>query len=218
MAIRWQRFSLNQKLAGAALLLGALALVAGDPHQGSTATLNAKELSVIVHNEVDHVAPEEMVGWIILGRADFRLIDLRAPGDFAGYHIPGAENVPLPALTEYGLQQNEKIVLYSDGGIHSAQAWFLLRAKGYRGVYMLRGGLEEWKESVLFPQVPADATPEQKALFEKQKAVSAFFGGTPRTGGAAAASTEIALPKLSMPAPGAPAPKAAGAKKKKEGC
>jgi rhodanese-related sulfurtransferase len=44
-------------------------------------------------------------------------------------HIPTAELVELRDLHDYPLYHNEKIVLYSDGGIHSAQAWFLLRAE-----------------------------------------------------------------------------------------
>ena len=60
------------------------------------------------------------------GRSDYRLIDLRGERDYSAYHIPTAENVTLTALPESALLANEKIVLYSDGGIHASQAWMLL--------------------------------------------------------------------------------------------
>ncbi len=217
MKIIWKELSLNQKMAAITAVLGICALFVGNPYQGSTATLDARELGVLVQNEVDHVDPQDLADWIIQGRADFRLLDLRTPKEFEEYRIPMAENVSLAELADYPIQRNEKIILYSDGGIHSAQAWFLLKARKYRGVYILRGGLEEWKSSILFPVLAERASPEEKADFEKMKEVSKFFGGTPQTGSSAEKlSPQIAMPKLEMPA----APAAAGGvkKKKKEGC
>jgi len=206
----------------AAILLGVLGLfaaIAGSPYQGTQYTVDAKELARVVEGEVDHVNAETLADWIIQGKADFRLIDLRTEAEFAGYHIPGAENVALTALPEYGLAKTEKIVLYSEGGIHSAQAWFLLKARGYAGAYMLRGGLEEWKDRVLFPKPAENPTPAQTVEFAKMKEVSRFFGGTPQVGAAAdqqAAVTPV-MPKPEMQQ-SAQAPAGAQKKKKKEGC
>lgn len=210
--------TLNQRLAAVALVLGMLALIAGDPYQGRTATIDAKELAVIVQNEVDHISPGDLADWIIQGRSDYRLIDLRSEKDFGGYAIPGAENVPVSQLTDHGLMKNEKIILYSDGGIHSAQAWFLLRSQGYKGVYMLRGGLEAWNDDVLFPQLAENADAATRINFAKTAEVSKYFGGTPRTGGTQETSARPAIvaPKLDIPSAAVPA--AAGKKKKKEGC
>ena len=209
--------SLNKKLGLFAFVLGFLALFAGSPYHGSEATVNAKELALIVEKEVDHVNVQTLADWIIQGKADFRLIDLRNEKDFAEYHVSSAENITLSGLDQSNLQHNEKIILYSDGGIHSAQAWMLLEAKGFKGVYILRGGLEEWKDQILFPHIPENPTPAQMVEFAKTKEVSKFFGGTPQSGG----TMEAATPKLSMPKLEPPAgaqSKAAPTKKKKEGC
>ena len=74
--------------------------------------------------------------------------------DYAAYHIPTAENVTVAALPEFPFLRTEKIVLYSDGGIHAAQAWMLMQAQGYRAVYTVLGGLEGWKDDVLYPALP----------------------------------------------------------------
>jgi rhodanese-related sulfurtransferase len=219
MTIRWSLLSLNRRLALLVIVLGAVAVFAGNPYGGTSTRVSAKELAVIVGTEVDHVSPEELANWIIQGRVDFRLVDLRNEAAFAEYHIPQAELVPMEGLLDHGLQRNEKIVLYSDGGIHSAQAWFLLKAKGYNGVYILRGGLEEWKDAVLFPRLAPNATPQQAAQFERKAQIAKFFGGSAQTGAATEATApKGAMPKLAAPAAPGPAPAASGAKKKKEGC
>ena len=210
--------TLNQKLGVLALALGAVALFA-QPQRGPFVKLDARELALVVEKEVDHVKAPELAAWIIEGRSDYRLLDLRTAQEYATYHIPSAENVPLTGLVDYPLQRNEKIVLYSEGGIHSAQAWMLLRAQGYAAVYMVLGGLEAWKDEVLFPSLPADAGPQALAQFEKTAQVAKFFGGEARLGGDAAAPAAGAeLPKLAAPPP-SPGPAAPVAKKKKkEGC
>jgi hypothetical protein len=198
--------------------LGFCALLIGTPSRGTQVTLDTVELARIVEKEVDHVSVQDLAGWIIAGREDFRLLDLRSPQEFALYHIPRAENVPLTSLADYGLLRNETILLYSEGGIHSAQAWFLLKARRYNGVYILRGGLDEWKDQILFPRMPAEQTPEQVAAYAKARAVSRFFGGTPQTG-AAEQRPSVTAPLPQLPAPGAsPAGGAVAGKKKKEGC
>jgi len=213
----FKNLSLNKKLGLFAFVLGFFALFAGSPYHASEATVNAKALALIVEKEVDHVSVQTLADWIIQGKSDFRLIDLRHEKDFAEYHVPSAENVTPSGLDQSNLQRNEKIILYSDGGIHSAQAWMLLEAKGFKGVYILRGGLEEWKDQILFPRIPENPTAAQVVEFAKTKEVSKFFGGTPQSGGTA----EAATPKLSMPkleAPTGSQSKTSATKKKKEGC
>lgn len=209
--------TVNRTLFALAAFLAILALVAGDPYVGSSVTINAKELALMIERGTDHVGSTELADWIIQGRSDYRLLDLRGEAGYAEYHIPTAEMVTLATLEEYPIARNEKIVLYSEGGTHSAQGWFLLKARNYRAVYMLRGGLEEWKEQVLFPAVPPAASPEDRELFEKARSVAAFFGGAPRSDAETTKTPELSMPKLEMPAP--LAPQSAGTKKKKkEGC
>lgn len=207
--------SRNMVLAVVALVLGLIA-IPGDPYQGEVVTLDTRELAAIVEGEVDHVEALELADWIIQGTPDYRLIDIRDEASFAEYHIPSAENAPLSALADYPLLRNETIVLYSDGGIHSAQAWFLLKARGYRGVSMLLGGLDAWKDEVLFPALPAGAGPEEQAAFEKARSVSEHFGGRPRTGVDAAEAEDVPLPTVEMPTQATPV--APRKKKAKEGC
>jgi rhodanese-related sulfurtransferase len=212
--------STNRRLAFSAFVLGAGALFASVDH-GRALALHEKELATAVQREVDHVDPATLAGWIIQGKSDYRLIDLRDAAGFATYHIPTAENVPVASLGDGSLQRNETLVLYSDGGIHAAQAWMLLKAMGYRGVVTLRGGLQGWKDEVLFPVLPPEPTPQEQARFERAAAVAAFFGGQTRKAGSgdALALESPALPTVQAPAlPAGAGPAGPPKRKKKEGC
>lgn len=224
---RWMSsLTLNQKLAAVAVILGAVALAA-KPYPGSRVTLDARELARIVSQEADHVEAPELAAWVVESRADYRLIDLRSAAEYAEYHIPGAVNIPLAELMDAGLGRQEKLVLYSDGGIHSAQAWLLLEAQGFAGVYMLKGGLDEWKDQVVFPVLADNPTPDERARDERRRALSAFFGGQPRSAADVAAGTAWrpgvptgvrAAPKVVRPPSAAKGVNPPARKKKKEGC
>lgn len=216
MTFEFSKLSVNKKAAAIAFLLGLAAMFLGNPYQGAYAKVDAKELAVIVHSEIDHITVQELAEWIIKGKIDFRLLDLRPEKDFSEYHIPQSENIQITEILDKGIQRNEKIILYSDGGIHSAQAWFLLKAQKYKGVYILLGGLEEWKENILFPSLSMNASSEEKAMFEKQKEISKYFGGTPRSGNTEVAQANILMPKITSPA--VTVSPSGGKKKKKEGC
>jgi hypothetical protein len=74
------------------------------------------------------------------------------------------------------------VVLYSEGGAHSAQAWVLLRMRGYRNVFFLREGIYEWISRVHEPRLAVDATPKERAEFRRAAELSRFFGGLPLAG------------------------------------
>jgi len=212
------KLGLNRTLGLVAFLLGAVAVLA-QVYPDRTVTVHETELLTASARAEDHVPAAELAGWIVEGRADYRLIDLRDETAFGEYHVPTAENVPLTGLAESGLLRNEKIVVYADGDLPAAQAWLLLRGRGYKGVYTLRGGLTGWKDQVLFPVMPESPTPEAQTRFNEAAHVAKFFGGQPRaasSGGEAQLVDMSALP-ASAPAVAAPSLPAAGGGKSRRG-
>jgi rhodanese-related sulfurtransferase/uncharacterized membrane protein YedE/YeeE len=205
-------------LAVALLALGLLAAVGGNPYREGRVTLDTRELARLTTSPAATIGVDELSGWIVEGRADYTLLDLRGEADFAKHRIPGARHVPLAALDDTVAARHEKVVLYAQDEARAAQAWVLLKAQGFRAVYTLAGGLEAWNQQVLFPAKPAEDTPAAKAAFERRVAVARHFGGSPRGVSAGGAGT---LPALTPPPPPPPAAgKAAptAAKKKREGC
>ncbi len=106
------------------------------------------------------------------------IVDLRKSADYSSGHIPGAINVPkhdyfqkgrmgdIPGLidtpmmmkdllSKFGLDRDREIVLYSYGNSYkriadATRVLWTLMTYGFRNVYVLDGGFEEWK-SLGFP-------------------------------------------------------------------
>lgn len=171
-----------RRLAIAAGALGLLAPFAGSPYAARHGRIDVDALARAVEREDDHVTAVELARWIRERRAGLRVVDVRTAPDFDEYHLPGAERIPLAALSKTPFRRDETIVLYSDGGAHAAQGWVLLRALGLTRVFFLRGGLSEWLDDVMNPVLAADAAPAERARFDSVAEVSRYFGGVPRKG------------------------------------
>jgi rhodanese-related sulfurtransferase len=163
-----------------ALGLGLGAAVVGS--RPTSGRIDVALLARAVANEDDHVTAIELAQWIRARRAGLRIIDLRSATDFDSLHIPGAEQATIDTLDRIRFKSGETIVLYSEGGAHSAQAWVFLRALGQSDVFFLRGGIYEWLGDVLSPGLPVDATDSEREAFAKSSELSRYFGGQPRTG------------------------------------
>ena len=193
-----ERTRTHRLLASVAAVLAIAALAAGDPG----ARVDVDALARAVEAEEDHVDALELAAWIRDRRPNLRVVDVRSAADYSAFHIPTAEHLPLTAVVRAGFRPGETVVIYSEGGTHAAQAWFLLRAAGVEKVYFLRGGLYEWMTEVMSPTIPTDATPAQRAEFAGKAEISRYFGGMPRIG-AASVRTEDDDPAAEIPARGA---------------
>ena len=174
--------SVARFLGIAALVLGALAAVAGSPRLQSNARVDVAALARSVEGEDDHVTALELAEWIRARKSRLRVIDVRDSATFETYHIPGAERIPLSRLVSTSFAPDETIVLYSDGGAHAAQGWVFLRALGHERVYFLRGGLYEWIDEIMNPVISTTASDSARSAFAAVSEISRYFGGVPRTG------------------------------------
>ena len=186
--MRWP--SRRRWLLGSAALAGALAPFAGSPyrraptaaHVASRAAgpVDVAELARAVADQEDHVSAVELAAWIRAGEPRLRVVDVRSASEFAAYHIPGAEHIPLERVATVRFADDETVVLYSELGVHAGQAWVFVRALGHRRAYFLRNGLREWLDDVMSPTIAEDAPAAAQAAFERVAELSQWFGGTPR--------------------------------------
>lgn len=176
-------------LGAAALALGVAAPFAGAAPGRNEADgrIDVAALAHMVAAQQDHVSALDLARWIRDRRPGLRVVDVRAPEAFARFAIPTAENLPIAQIPDARFRDDETIILYSEGGAHAAQAWVFLKAAGVRNVYFIAGGLGDWFDEVLSPAVPAAPPPAEAAHYAEVAALSAYFGGSPRTGSAAAA-------------------------------
>jgi len=79
-------------------------------------------------------------------KANYYLVDVRSPAEFADHHIPGSVNIPIEDL-EMHLKEIPKdrpiITICQYGATRSPQAETFLREKGYQAD-CLQGGLLRW--------------------------------------------------------------------------
>jgi glyoxylase-like metal-dependent hydrolase (beta-lactamase superfamily II)/rhodanese-related sulfurtransferase len=78
-----------------------------------------------------------------------QLVDVRNPGETADGIIPGAREIPLPALTDSieSLDHTAPVVAYCASGYRSLVAASLFRASGFHEVADLLGGYGAWQEA-----------------------------------------------------------------------
>jgi rhodanese-related sulfurtransferase len=211
--------STSKKLAVLAGLLAIIALVIGNSGNKNKINVNPKELALSTIKDQDKISAITLADWLIKDKLDFTLVDLRPEKEFAEYTIPGSINVRMEDLLNSDLKRNQKILLYGNDDISSAQAWFILKSSDYKGVYILNEGFNSWKNEILYPKRSSILSPEDSIKFEKIKQVSLHFGGSPQMQMSESTSDIVVtpppvaapnLPKVTIPS--------GTTKKKKEGC
>ena len=106
-----------------------------------------------VESGEDHFEPEELAEALVGGANDLVLVDVRDRWEFDKFHIRGAIHVPLSELPEALAPHRNRgrIVLYSNGMTHPAQARDALARRGYDNVFILTDGLQGFLDRCLRP-------------------------------------------------------------------
>jgi len=166
---------------GVALLLGATIAVAsirGEPQ---------RRLTLTVEPEASHlVEPREVAEWIITGRRDFAVVDMRSSQDYATSHVRGAvncgschENRAAGAKAMHGdgfVDLSKKLVLYTQTGAEPIVLPKLLHDNPR--IALLAGGYERWEKDLLSPvALEGIADEDELNAAKKREAVRAFLNG-----------------------------------------
>lgn len=148
--------------------------------RGALPLSHADAIAAEIENEADHIDALELAALIKAGTPGLRILDLRAQLDTSTYVIPGARPVSMEDLDTVRVMPDERLVLYSDGGAHAAQAWVLLRVRGIHNARVLKDGMAAWEDEVLSPLLPSVPDDSAKARFQQARELSLWFGGFPR--------------------------------------
>lgn len=78
---------------------------------------------------------------------DKQFIDVRTPGEFKGYHIPGFKNIPLQQLSQKAqiLSKEKDVVVICQSGMRSQQASKMLKKLGFKHIANVKGGVSSWR-------------------------------------------------------------------------
>ena len=163
------------------LVITASAMLAacGQP-SGTTGMQSFVDVAQSAARQDDRVDVEELAEWLIEGREDFVLIDVRTPNDFQQGQIANAENIPLAQLvmdeTMKGLPSDRKIVVYSNGSENAAKATVMLRLAGF-DAHLVTGGFNAWHQRILNPDISAEELDGESPQVSAQRAYSCYFVG-----------------------------------------
>ncbi|MFC1669863.1 rhodanese-like domain-containing protein [Spirochaetota bacterium] len=145
-------------------------------------TFKPELLAKTISQAKDQVRPEELSQWIIEGKNDFQLIDIRTKKEFDSGHIKKAQNIPLDKLLkretiEQKLSDSKIIILYSNGNSHAHQAWLVLKTSGV-DCYVLEGGYNYWNKVILNPAGPKNFSDDEILKYKGRVSVAKYFGGS----------------------------------------
>lgn len=169
---------LRKKPGPAFLLLSIVSMAACSASDRSDPSL--ADVAHAAARQDDRVSVEELAGWLIEGREDFKLIDLRSAEDFDKGHIAEAENIPITQLVSAdvlgGLPTDRMVIVYSNGSENAAKAAVMLRLSGIDG-HLLTGGFNAWHKRILNPEISAEALDGESLQVSEQRAYSCYFVG-----------------------------------------
>nr|WP_243643116.1 rhodanese-like domain-containing protein [Thermolongibacillus altinsuensis] len=95
-----------------------------------------------------NVAVDEAEKLIAEGKVE--VIDVRTQEEFASGHIPGAKLLPLQEIESRmdELDKEKTYLVVCRSGNRSAQASEILVKEGFKHIYNMTGGMNEWKGDV----------------------------------------------------------------------
>jgi rhodanese-related sulfurtransferase len=170
---------LVKRIIKAALLTTMLAfVVACGPSDESEVSLAAVALAAAQQDDRESV--EDLANWLIEGRGDFKLIDVRRPEDFENGSIADAENIPIAQIVSQEVLQrlptDRMVIVYSNGSENAAKAAVLLRLSGI-DAHLLAGGYNAWHKRILNPDISAEELDGENLQVSAQRAYSCYFVG-----------------------------------------
>ncbi|RLD88278.1 MAG: hypothetical protein DRJ09_08730 [Bacteroidetes bacterium] len=130
-----------------------------------------------------YVTTDQVAKRIIEKDPTLELIDVRLPGDFDKFTLPDAINVPLKDIfTDKGQDnlgiEDLNVVFFSNDDIIADQAWVIATRLGYKNMYVMKGGLNCWIETIINPTMPPETASEiEFEQFRFRKAASLYFTG-----------------------------------------
>lgn len=163
------------------IVLGATSAILPD-RTNSSIELNERQLLQEILMDKNYVTADELADILINGDPSVRIIDVRPASEFKE-GIPRAINIPfdsiysenwLPFFDQFAM----KNVIYAADEKTAVEVWMLMKQKGYLNNYLLKGGLEGWKSTILDPKLPSSTEPQEAFdTYRKRLAAKQYFTG-----------------------------------------
>lgn len=175
---------MNRNYILLAILLVALA--AGTlflPERDNPKQTKPEVLMMDVISNSRFVTTDQVAQMIIEHDPTLELIDVRTVEDYESFSLPGAVNIPLDSILTSGYQdylgiEDMRAVFYSDDDLKADQAWVIACRLEYENIYVMKGGLNSWINTIIQPTVPGESdSKEAFELYNIRRGASMYFTG-----------------------------------------
>lgn len=175
---------MNTRIVFSVIVLGLGLTAAMLPsRRNDSIALNERELLQEMLRETNYLTPDEVADLLIAGDPSIQLIDVRPISEFVD-PLPRAINIPVDSLfsENYAYVFDQLIlknVIYGIDDQQATQVWMITKQLGFRQNYLMKGGLNDWKSTILDPQYPSQTAPKEEFdLYARRMACRQYFTGT----------------------------------------
>ncbi|MEJ2193848.1 MAG: rhodanese-like domain-containing protein [Ignavibacteriaceae bacterium] len=170
--------SIKIKLALIAIVFALLAAIAGSPYKITLQPVSTNEEFEIEGKSVKVIDVHEIAKWIMDKRDDFQLFDIRLKNEFDEYHIPFALSMSGTELPTSLIDHKSAVIIYNKTGSYSIKKIKPVINNSKEQIYVLIGGMDEWINKILFPDLKKNSNFTEKEI-ERIYKTSTYFGGKP---------------------------------------
>ncbi len=135
-----------------------------------------------------YISTDQLADRIINQDPTLLLVDTRSKKEYEEFTLPNAINIPLEKFfdeefNDFLNQDVYDVVLYSNDNFYANEVWMLGNRLDYKNLYVLSGGLNEWFNTIIDPQMPKETDSQKEfELYSFRKAAGMYFGvGVPKT-------------------------------------
>ncbi len=146
-----------------------------------------KSLLMAIAEKSRFLSADQVTHRIIENDPTLMLIDLRPTDQFKKFTLPGSINIQPDSLLSKGTlellnQPGKDKVLYGNSDLTAEKAWVLGTRLSISRLYILKGGLNEWYNTIIKPgDVSATASSADLDLVSFRNAARQFFTGAGKT-------------------------------------
>jgi rhodanese-related sulfurtransferase len=170
--------SIKKFLFPLTFILALLTVIAGSPYKISIQPININEMFDIDGKLVKVIDVQKLANWIMKKKDDYYLLDIRPKHKFSEYHIPFALSLSSGELQNTFFSKKESIIIYDTNSRYVIKHIKPIIDNRKEQVYLLKGGMEEWFNKVLFPDLTENSGLSENEIDKIYKR-SIYFGGKP---------------------------------------
>jgi rhodanese-related sulfurtransferase len=170
----------REKFSVGLLCLGVILAVLPLSASRSFTARPAKLLSELVDNKSNFTV-DQVARFVVSEDDSVRIIDLRSPEEFRAMNIPGSVNIPYKKFLDsdpgtYLADKKIKNIFYSNGDMYSNYALAIAKGLKYNNVYVMKGGLNEWFNTVMNTSFTGDRiSARENSIFEIRTKAKKYF-------------------------------------------